>query len=98
MGGGWKGVVKGPGERKKAIRPAIEKLGGSLEGGWFGFGDYDLVLLLQMPDNVSAAAFSLAGAAGGAVKAIKTTPLMDITEGVAAMKRAAKTEDNPPGR
>jgi len=94
----WKALLKSPEDRTKAIRPAIEKLGGSLEGGWFAFGDYDLVLLLQMPDNVSAAAFSLAGAAGGAVKAIKTTPLMDITEGVAAMKRAAKTGYKPPGR
>ncbi len=48
----WKALVKSPEDRAKAIRPAIEKLGGSLEGAWFAFGDYDLVLLLRMPDNV----------------------------------------------
>ncbi len=35
---------------------------------------------LEARHNVSAAAFSMAGAAGGAVKAIKTTPLMSIAE------------------
>jgi uncharacterized protein with GYD domain len=28
-----------------------------IETGWFCFGDYDLVSILQMPDNVGAAAF-----------------------------------------
>jgi hypothetical protein len=44
----------------------VEKLGGKLETKWFCFGDYDLVAVLDMPDNVSAAAFSLAASAGGA--------------------------------
>src|SRR5438874_8359726 len=86
----WKTLLKKPEDRTKAIRPVIEKLGGSLEGAWFAFGDYDLVIIAQMPDNVSAAAFSLAAAAGGALRSIKTTPLMEITEGLGAMKRAAQ--------
>jgi uncharacterized protein with GYD domain len=94
----WRTLVKNPVDRTKAIRPAIEKLGGNLEGGWFAFGDYDIILVVRMPDNVSAAAFSLAAAAGGAVKTVKTTPLMDISEGIAAIKRAAKSGYKPPGR
>jgi hypothetical protein len=42
-----------------------------------------------MPDNVSAAAFSVAASAGGAIKAIKTTPLE-------AMKKAATAGYKPP--
>ena len=94
----WKGLLKKPEDRTKAIRPVIEKLGGSLEGAWFTFGDYDLVLIVQMPDNVSAAAFSLAATAGGALRTIKTTPLLEITEGLGAMKRAAHAGYRPPGK
>lgn len=46
----------------------VEKLDGEIEGGWLAFGEYDVVLICQMPNNVSAAAFSMAGAAGGAAK------------------------------
>ena len=37
----------------------------------------------------SAAALAIAAAAGGACKSIKTTPLLDATEGLEAMKLAA---------
>jgi len=94
----WKALLKKPVNRFEAIRPAIEKLGGTIEGGWFVFGEYDFVLIAQMPDNVSAGAFSLAVAAGGSLKAAKTTPLMTVTEGIAAMKKAAGSGYRPPGK
>ena len=50
-----------------------------------------------MPDNVSAAAFSLAVAAGGAFKAHKMTPLMSMEEGLEALRRAGDTGYRPPG-
>jgi len=95
---GWATMLKSPQNRLDAVRPAVEKLGGKIDTGWFCFGDYDLVSILQMPDNVSAAAFSLAASAGGAVKAIKTTPLLSLDEGVEAMKKAATTGYKPPKR
>ena len=52
--------------------------------------------ILEMPDNVSAAAFSVAGSSGGAIKAIKTTPLMTMDEGIEVMKKAAATGYRPP--
>src|SRR5207244_4555666 len=68
----WKTLIKKPVNRFDAIRPAIEKLGGSIEGAWLAFGDYDVVLIAEMPDNVSAAAFALAVAAAGSLKTFKT--------------------------
>jgi uncharacterized protein with GYD domain len=93
----WKSLVSNPTDRVEAVRPIIEKLGGKVEGAWFTFGDYDVVLVMQMPDNVSAAAFSLAVAASGAFKTHKTTPLMTIADGVEAMKKAAGAGYRPPG-
>jgi|ERR1051326_3520202 uncharacterized protein with GYD domain len=94
----WKSLVDHPEDRAKKIRPVIEKLGGTLEGAWFSFGDYDIVLVIQMPDNVSAASFAMAGAAGGALRSIKTTPLMALSEGAEAVKRAAQSGYRPPGK
>lgn len=93
----WKNLVKKPVNRIEVVRPIIEKLGGSVEGAWFSFGDYDVVLIMQMPDNVSAAAFSLAVASSGAFKTHKTTPLMTMADGVEAMKKAGGAGYRPPG-
>ncbi|HAM52955.1 MAG TPA: GYD domain-containing protein [Nitrospiraceae bacterium] len=90
------GLINNPQNRREAVQKAVEKLGGSLVGFWFAFGDYDIAAVCQMPDNVSAAAFSMAVAAGGALRAFKTTPLMTAEEGIAAMKKAAKTGYKPP--
>ena len=86
---GWKALVSNPQNRMEAIRPVVEKLGGTILNAYFAFGDYDLVFISQFPDNASVAALAIAAAAGGAVKAIKTTPLLDVAEGVEAMRKAA---------
>ncbi len=88
---GWEALVKKPQNRFEAVRPAIEKLGGKIESAWFAFGEYDVVLIVQMPDNVSAAAIAMAFAAGGACKAVKTTPLLTAEEAVEALKKAGGT-------
>src|SRR6202158_2478771 len=62
--------------------------GGKLVGGWYCFGDYDLALIADVPNNEAMAAIALAFAAGGAVKSAKTTVLMTGAEAVAAMKKA----------
>lgn len=94
--GAWAGMVKNPQNRLDAVRPVVERLGGRVEGGWLAFGEYDVILICQMPDNVSAAAFSMAASAGGAVKAVKTTPLMTVEEGMEAMRKAAGAGYRPP--
>src|SRR5579875_3704884 len=84
----WTAMIKDPQNRLEAVRPAVEKLGGRFEHAWFSFGDYDLVGVVEMPDNTDAAAFAVAVAAGGACKAFKTTPLLTMQEGVEAMTKA----------
>jgi uncharacterized protein with GYD domain len=94
----WASMIAHPHDRLDAVRPVIEKLGGKMLHGWFAFGDYDIVSIVEMPSNVEAAAFSLAAAAGGAVRTIKTTPLMTTAEGIEAMKKAAKSGYKAPSR
>ena len=94
----WRTLIKKPEDRGKAIQPVVEKLGGRIEGAWLAFGEHDLILIVEFPDNVSAAAFSLAATAGGALRGIKTTPLLAISEGIGAMKRAAESGYRAPGK
>lgn len=92
----WAAMVEKPQDRIEAVRPAVEKLGGKVVSGYLAFGEHDLIAIVSMPDNVSAAAFSVAAAAGGAVRTIRTTPLMTTSEGVEAMKKAGASSYRPP--
>ncbi len=92
----WANLVKNPQDRVEAIRPVVESLGGKVIAGFLSFGKYDTIALAEMPDDVSAAAFSMAAAAGGAVKTVKTTPLLTNQEGVEAMRKAASIGYQPP--
>ena len=93
----WATMLKSPQNRAEQVRPMIEKLGGKLEGYWSCFGDYDTVLIVQAPDNIGAAALSLAAAGGGALRTAKTTPLMTMDETIEALKRAGKAGYKTPG-
>jgi uncharacterized protein with GYD domain len=87
----WRALIAQPQDRLGAVRAPIEKLGGKLVEGWFAFGDYDIVAITEMPDNVSAAAIAIAFAAGGACKNIRTTPLLSQKEALAAMQKAGES-------
>ena len=88
-------LIKNPQNRMEIVRKTAENLGGKLVAGWMSFGDYDIVMIAEMPDHVSAAAIALAAAAGGSLKAIKTTPLLTAEEGLAAVKKAATSGYSP---
>jgi uncharacterized protein with GYD domain len=81
-------LIAHPQDRFEAVRGPIEKLGGKIKDSYFAFGEYDAVLVSEMPDNVSAAAIALAFSAGGALRACKTTPLMTNAEALDAMRKA----------
>lgn len=85
----WAAQLKNPQNRVETVgRQACEAVGGRLVGGWYSFGEYDLVVICDVPDNESMSAIALALGAGGALKAAKTTVLMTGAEGVAALKKA----------
>jgi uncharacterized protein with GYD domain len=93
----WAAMVKQPQNRLEAVRPVVEQLGGKFEHAWLAFGEYDIVGVVEMPENTDAAAFAMAIAAAGAAKAFKTTPLLSVEEGVEAMRKAQGTGYRRPG-
>jgi uncharacterized protein with GYD domain len=92
---GWEALLANPQNRIEAVRPVIEKLGGKLETAWFAFGEYDVLVVSELPDNVTAAAIAMAFAGGGACKAVQTTPLMSAEEALQAFKKAGECGYRP---
>ena len=93
----WAALIAKPENRLEAVKKVVEKLGGKMGSFWFSFGDHDLVGILEMPDAASMAAFAMAVSAGGACKSVKTTPLLKIEDGLAAMKKASTSGYKPVG-
>jgi len=83
---GVKGLqAKGGSSRRDAIAEMLEGLGGSLESMYFAFGDADVVVIADLPDNEAATAVALTvNAAGGA--ATRTWVLLTPEEVDAAAK------------
>lgn len=92
---GSKGILEhGGSQRRAAVEEAARSLGGKLESFYFAFGDSDAIAIVDLPDNVSAAAVSLAANASGGINC-KTTVLMTPEE----MDEAARKplSYRPPG-
>ena len=96
VGEGLNGLLKEGGtKRRETVAQVIEGMGGKLESFYYAFGDYDVVGVADMPDNVSSVAFSMMINASGTVQA-KTTVLLTTEEIDQATK---KTVDyRPPGQ
>jgi uncharacterized protein with GYD domain len=88
-------LIANPQDRSEVVKKVAKKLGGKVIGAWLAFGEYDLVMVMEMPDNVSAAAIALASAAGGSCKTVKTTPLLTIKEGLEALEKAGTSGYKP---
>jgi uncharacterized protein with GYD domain len=93
---GSKGLVKDGGtKRMNAARTLVESLGGKLEAMYFAFGDTDVVAIMDLPDNASAASVSLTVAGTGALTGKVTVLLTPGDIDQAARKSPTYT---PPGR
>jgi uncharacterized protein with GYD domain len=92
---GIKGLTKAGGASRRAVDDKLLKsLGGHLEAFYFAFGDNDAYLILDVPDNLTAAAISLAVAGAGATK-MKTIELLTPEEIDRAMQK--HVDYAPPG-
>jgi uncharacterized protein with GYD domain len=84
---GAKGLIKEGGTaRRAAVIKATEALGGKLESFYYAFGEDDAYLVVDMPDQTSGLALSLAVNATGAVR-LQTIPLITCEEIDAATQK-----------
>jgi uncharacterized protein with GYD domain len=88
VGAGLKGLLKeGGSSRRAAVEKLFGSVGGKVEALYYAFGDTDLFVIAEVPDNVSAAALSLTVNATG-VATSKIAVLLTPEEIDAAAKKA----------
>lgn len=92
----WATQIKNPSDRIGAVAKMMEPVGITFDHYWYSFGEYDFVILAQGPGNVEVAAGVLAAASGGAIKSIKTTPLLTNDEMVQALGKAETVHYSAP--
>jgi uncharacterized protein with GYD domain len=80
--------------RRAAVQAAVKALGGKLESFHFSFGEDDVVLIVDLPDNVAAAAIATTASGSGTVR-LHTTPLLTVDEADKAL--AAEVKYRPAG-
>jgi uncharacterized protein with GYD domain len=85
---------KGGSSRRDAVAEMISGLGGEIESFYFAFGDSDVYVTVDLPDNEAAAAANLAVNATGAVD-VKTVVLLTPEEIDTAAERSVGYR--PPG-
>ena len=93
----WAELVENPEDRRPAISALAKSIGGSLEGLWYSFGGQDGYVLIDAPDNISAAAGAIAAAAGGAISSVQTDVLLTVEETLEALKKAQSVAYVRPG-
>ena len=93
---GIKGVLKEGGSgRAAAVEQLAQSLGGSVEAFYFAFGNSDAYVIIDLPDNASAAAVAAAVGASGALSSYETVVLLTPAEIDEAVKKAVSYR--PPG-
>ncbi len=92
----WAAQIANPQDRPAVIGQMLADAGGRMVSIYYAFGEYDIVLISEAPDNTTIASVLIAAAGGGAVSNIKTTVLMTAEEGLAAIRGAGDVSYTPP--
>jgi uncharacterized protein with GYD domain len=81
--------LKEPQDPVEAIRPTLEELGAKLLVAGFPFGEYDVLVVYEAPDDMTAASVAMAVGATGEVKSAKTTRLLSGQEWIESSRTTA---------
>jgi len=92
----WATQIQNPQNRMEQVSAMFAPVGIKLIQGFATLGEYDLIAIVEAPDDKTVAAASIAIASTGAVTNVKTTPLMPIEDLVDALKIAQGLAYTPP--
>jgi uncharacterized protein with GYD domain len=81
--------IKSPADRLEVVAEQIRSAGVRFITGGFSFGEYDLAIIMDAPDDTTIAAVSIVIGAGGAVRNARTTRLLSGAEYIEALKKAS---------
>jgi uncharacterized protein with GYD domain len=79
--------LKEPRDPVETIRPTLEDLGAKLLVAAFPFGEYDVLIVYEAPDDMTAASVAMAVGAEGEVKSAQTTRLLSGQEWLESLRK-----------
>ncbi len=94
----WATQIDNPQNRIEIVGKQMEAMGCKLLDGYLAFGEDDLIIIVEAPDNETAAAMLIKVASSGAINNISTTVLIDPQDGVDAIKKAGDFNYTPPSK
>ena len=88
-----------PQDPVEAIRPTLEEMGATIMVAGFPFGEYDVLVVYEAPDDMTAASVAMAIAAAGEVRSAKTTRVLSGQEWLESLRkrRIVTTRKRPSG-
>lgn len=96
VGEGVKGLLKeGGSSRRAVVEKLVGSVGGTVDAFYYAFGEIDLYVIADLPDNVTMTTLALLVAASGVIT-IKTTVLITPEEVDEAAKKTPSYR--PPGQ
>lgn len=95
----WARFVQNPADRTGPVRKAAESVGAKLDSIYWTFGDDDYLVIIDAPDDVTAAAFSVAVGSSGALRNLRTIKLIPAEDLQKVLGKAKTTAAAyvPPG-
>lgn len=88
-------LIEDPQDRIEAVTRAFEAMGAEIIVGGYPFGEYDVLVVYDAPDDAAAAALALAIAAGGATRSAETTRLLTGEEWIKSLQKAQRSRYEP---
>jgi uncharacterized protein with GYD domain len=93
----WAALIDHPEDRREMLATRVFAFGGQLQGFWYSFGEHDGYALVELPDNVSAAAVMAAISATGSLRHLEAIVLVTAEDMLEALGRAQEFGYKQPG-
>ena len=94
----WAAMTQNPEDRSEVFGKLTEAMGGRLLSWYYAFGEYDVLVIYEAPDEGTAAAIVLAATSSGHLSRVKTTVLLSAEQGVETMRKAGEATYRAPGQ
>jgi uncharacterized protein with GYD domain len=90
--------VAKPQDRVAGVKALFEKAGGTLHSMDYCFGEYDIVIMVSVPDDATMAAIRLIVSAQGHCSSLHATRLISADEYMTAQQKAHGMSYAPPAK
>jgi uncharacterized protein with GYD domain len=91
-------MTQNPEDRSEVFSRLTETMGGRVLSWYYLFGEYDVLVIYEAPDETTAAAIVVAAISPGHLSRVKTTVVLSAKDGVEVMRKAGEATYRAPGQ